>query len=983
MSRDISARPTVAPTHLLVNLFMSDFWRIRAASKCRVLISLVTAIFASSAWSQTIVAGSMTGKLGVSETGAATYQVPIQVPPGIADMQPRLELSYNSQAGDGLLGNGWNLAGLSSITRCPKTYAVDADRGTVNYDTSDRFCLDGQRLVIPSGSTYGAPGTEYRTERDSFSKVTSLGSASGNSANGPDSFKVQTKAGQTMYFGGTTDSRIVVQGKSIVRVWALRRIEDVKGNFLTISYRGDTSPSSNSPGFDGGGFYPDRIDYTGNGTQAPSNSVRFVLEGRSTVEVAADTWPVYHGGAVVRVMSRIKEVQTWVGSTLVKKYVIGYAYSPLSSLSSLISIQECDGANSCLAPLTFTWKSAANLFGQTGFDSAIGSWNYPTNTSTAMRDLVADINGDGKSDLIRMWKNGTQASADIWMGSATGFTSGTSNAVGAWNYPDPNDGSVMQDLVMDVNGDSRSDLVRLRNNGSATGMAAVYLSNGSALTYAGEFAVGGWSYPADGSGMKDFALDFDGDGRTDLVRLWNNGARRYALGFRSNGSGFDATAAFNVDVGDAASSIQEFVGDVDGDGKPDLIRLWQSGSNASALVARATPAGFQTLSNGTVGAWTSLTYVMDINGDGKSDIVRLAAFGSVAHASIYYSNGVEFLAPSSGVREVGNYNTAIKNFVMDVNGDGKSDLVRVYQNGTRAYAQIYAAREEHLRKVGADIDIGEWKYTNDGTNMTIDLVMDVQGDGKSDLVRLNSVSSVGRARLALSPLSDNLDVIGTFKNSAQLATTVDYKTLPEALGNEYLKQASFSGTYVPVSVPLRVATKVTAPTGSGGTSATTYKYGDLAVDQGTGRGMLGFKWLSSKNLSSNIELYSEYHQDWPKLGMLAKSETRLAGSGYQGLLQSTTNTYVQSAGSLSPSIFVYQSKSIQQSADLNGVLLPQITTDTEYGRSPQYGDATKITVTNSGDSSTKTTVNEYWPDNTTSVWITGRLKQSTVTSVKP
>jgi hypothetical protein len=52
--------------------------------------------------------------------------------------------------------------------------AQDGVRGSINYDANDRFCLDGQRLVAISG-TYGADGTEYRTEIESFSKVISRG----------------------------------------------------------------------------------------------------------------------------------------------------------------------------------------------------------------------------------------------------------------------------------------------------------------------------------------------------------------------------------------------------------------------------------------------------------------------------------------------------------------------------------------------------------------------------------------------------------------------------------------------------------------------------------------------------------------------------------------------------------------------------------------------------------------------------------------
>lgn len=125
------------------------------------------------------------GEFAVSPTGAATYTIPIRVPPGTAGMEPKLALVYNSQAGNGLLGVGWSLSGLSAITRCPQTVAQDGVKGGVNYDANDRFCLDGQRLVAISG-VYGADSTEYRTERESFAKIVSYGTA----GNGPAWFRV-------------------------------------------------------------------------------------------------------------------------------------------------------------------------------------------------------------------------------------------------------------------------------------------------------------------------------------------------------------------------------------------------------------------------------------------------------------------------------------------------------------------------------------------------------------------------------------------------------------------------------------------------------------------------------------------------------------------------------------------------------------------------------------------------------------------------
>nr|VFJ54610.1 MAG: virulence plasmid B protein [Candidatus Kentron sp. DK] len=83
--------------------------------------------------------GSIPGQLGV-EQGAAVYTIPIEVPPrvapGITDTQPDLAITYNSNGGNGLLGVGFSLSGLSAITRCGQTIAQDGQR-VVSITTSE------------------------------------------------------------------------------------------------------------------------------------------------------------------------------------------------------------------------------------------------------------------------------------------------------------------------------------------------------------------------------------------------------------------------------------------------------------------------------------------------------------------------------------------------------------------------------------------------------------------------------------------------------------------------------------------------------------------------------------------------------------------------------------------------------------------------------------------------------------------------------
>lgn len=54
---------------------------------------------------------------GTSPAGARTYEVPIDVYPGMRDFHPSLSLAYNSQQGSSVMGVGWTLSGIPTISR--------------------------------------------------------------------------------------------------------------------------------------------------------------------------------------------------------------------------------------------------------------------------------------------------------------------------------------------------------------------------------------------------------------------------------------------------------------------------------------------------------------------------------------------------------------------------------------------------------------------------------------------------------------------------------------------------------------------------------------------------------------------------------------------------------------------------------------------------------------------------------------------------
>ena len=370
-------------------------------------ITALTVLLASAAGATTHTANSF----AVTESGAATLSIPIQVPRGIGGMEPQLALNYSSQAGNGLLGLGWNLGGPSAITRCPKTRAIDGVRGSVSFSAeTDRFCMDGQRLELLTGGTYGADGSTYVTERDSFSVITAVGSFE-SQANVPASFRVETKAGLILHFGLSDNSRARTNllksvrdtGKrDTVNRWMLQRIADLHGSFVEFVYCGGevsadgTTCAATENTFDAAGNSKwsgskvlRYIQYT-NTDGAANGSFAVVLR----YEARPDSTRGYHAGSVSRQTQRISAIQTYRGfvppaaaaldgaatlGSLIRSYDIRYEPETAADGSSrratntsrVASIQERNSAGETLPALSFTLPP----------DEVFGQWVQQTGTS--------------------------------------------------------------------------------------------------------------------------------------------------------------------------------------------------------------------------------------------------------------------------------------------------------------------------------------------------------------------------------------------------------------------------------------------------------------------------------------------------------------------------------------------------------------------------------------------------------------------------
>lgn len=292
--------------------------------------------------------GASFGEFSVTDRGSSSYSVPIELPPGRANIAPQLAVRYNSSTANGALGIGWSLDGLSAITRCPRTYAQDGYSRPILNDATDALCLDGQRLV-----SVGA--NEYRTQIDSFSKIVST---PGNV--GPASFTVYAKDGRVMTYGGSASSRELIG--AAVTTWHLNRVEDRAGNFYRIVYEQTGSINPLTDVTSTAELAPSAITYTGFGSIDGDREVKFLYE---TTRPDQLTGYRAGGGAFSRIR-RLKTVEVRAQNVLVRKYGLTYEQAP-NRVSRLASLQECAGASSaaCKRPTVFSY------FDEAGFDAGI------------------------------------------------------------------------------------------------------------------------------------------------------------------------------------------------------------------------------------------------------------------------------------------------------------------------------------------------------------------------------------------------------------------------------------------------------------------------------------------------------------------------------------------------------------------------------------------------------------------------------------
>ncbi|MBB6371141.1 T6SS effector amidase Tae4 family protein [Chryseobacterium shigense] len=224
-----------------------------------------------------------------TQTGDANINYPLMLPAGTSDMQPSLSVTYSSDSGNGWMGEGWNIGGLSSIS-------VDTRWGTPTFTAgqeTELYSLDGEMLVYPDGylphrhNKVNANGTFdtsrqprngsgvktfYLRKNHDFTKIERYGSGTTDYR-----WVITSTNGTKAYYGGDQSTfvpnAVLKNNNGNIIQWGVWKVEDVHGNNMIYEYKNQSinSFAGDDQNLNAGWvFHVDKIFYSGrNGQKGP------------------------------------------------------------------------------------------------------------------------------------------------------------------------------------------------------------------------------------------------------------------------------------------------------------------------------------------------------------------------------------------------------------------------------------------------------------------------------------------------------------------------------------------------------------------------------------------------------------------------------------------------------------------------------------------------------------------------------------------
>lgn len=348
-----------------------------------------------------------------------------------------------------------------------------------------------------------------------------------------------------------------------------------------------------------------------------------------------------------------------------------------------------------------------------------------TGTSPTMAAL-ADLNGDGKLDLAVV--NYASTTVSVFL-NATAANATTPSFAAKKDFPTGSGPRYV--AVGDFNGDGKPDLAVANQIATTVGVLINTTPTGATSP---SFAAG--VEFTTGSGVPSVVVgDFNGDGKPDLaVGNSSSGTISVLLNTAATGAAMPSFAPkVDLTAGPQDSGLDLAIGDLDGDGRPDLAVTSYSTRTISAFINATTPnaatATFATRSDIPDQSGPAAVAIGDLNGDGRPDLVvanyDASTISVLANTTATAGSKASFADPVELTAGIGDPSVAIA----DLNGDGQLDLA-LTNSGTAAVAVFVntTARGATPPSMLARMDFA----TGDGPGFVA--AGDLDGDGRPDLV---------------------------------------------------------------------------------------------------------------------------------------------------------------------------------------------------------------------------------------------------------